>query len=335
MIIPARQKFEIKDGGVVHTDPSNRKLSGTTLSGVVDRNAWSTPFSTACRLLNVYNEDISDNPAIKAGNVLEHVIVDYVNEKYEIGIIKGDDIFGEQPEDYNKWKSHFDDPDFSGHLDGVLADGTVVEIKTGSRPQDWVDKDGNTIIPENYHIQASLYARMTGVDKILFVFGHVLPADRSDPYKWEPEGNVYLFNAELHPEIDEIIEEGRDFLATYIRKGISPEAQDTKIDNDILDILEVQINADLQAELAEYIDKYNEEIREKTKLLDDAKDKLKIATGYSANGALDLSNQSGKYAVTVSTRKVSRVDNDLLKKEGIYDDYLKETQYQILTVKRY
>ena len=334
MIIPSRVPFELNDG-VVTTQPSDRKVTGTTLSTLVGKSPWGTPFSTACRLLKVYNEDISDKPAIKAGQILEHVIVDYVNEEYEIGIIKGDDIFGGQPEDYNTWKSHFDDPDFSGHLDGILADGTVVEVKTGSRPQDWVDKDGNIIIPENYHIQASLYARMTGVDKLLFVFGHVTPADRSNPYKWEPEGNVHIFNAELHPEIDDIIEEGRKFLNTYIRKGVSPQAQDNKIDNEILDILEVQTNADLQAELAEYVDKYNKEIREKTKLLDDAKDKLKIATGYSNNGALDLKNKSGKYSVTVSTRKVARVDNDLLKKEGIYEKYLKETQYQVLSVKRY
>ena len=334
MIIPSRQKFEIIDG-VVHTEPSRRKLSGTTLSGAVSKSIWDTPFSVACRLLGVYNEDLSDNPAIKAGQVLEHVIVDYVNEKYGTGIIKGDDIFGEQPEDYNKWKSHFDDPDYSGHLDGILADGTVVEVKTGSRPQDWVDKDGNTIIPENYHIQASLYARMTGVDKLLFIYGHVKPSERSNPYIWEPEGNVYMFNVGVHPQIDEIIAEGRKFLNDYIRQGISPKSEDNKIDNEMLDVLEVQINADMQAELAEYIDKYNEEIREKTKLLDDAKDKLKLATRYSNNGALDLKNNSGKYSVNVSTRKVARVDNDLLKKEGIYEKYLKETQYQVLSVKRY
>lgn len=341
MIIPSHVPFELNDG-VVTTQPSDRKVTGTTLSTLVGKSPWGTPFSTACRMLRVYNDDISDKPAVKAGTILEHVIVDHVNERFGTGVIKGDDLYGGQPDDYDSWASHFDDPDFSGHIDGALADGTIVEVKTGGSPSFWLDDDNQPCIPENYHIQASLYARMTGAEELLFIFGHVKPEERSNPYKWEPKDNVYFFESDLHPDIDEYIDYGREFRAKYTLQGRTPKAETDpknkeayKIDSEILEILNVQIDVEEQLRLARLIDEYNAEVREKTKLLDDAKAKLRLASGYTETGLLDLKTADGGYAVSVSTRRTQRVDNDALKRDGIYDDYLRESSYQVVSVKRY
>ena len=341
VIIPSRVPFELNDG-VVTTQPSDRKVTGTTLSTLVGKSPWGTPFSTACRMLRVYNEDIGDKPAVKAGTILEHVIVDHVNERFGTGIIKGDDIFGKQTEDYTTWASHFDDPDFAGHIDGALTDGTIVEVKTGGSPSFWLDKDDQPCIPENYHIQASLYARMTGAEELLFIFGHVKPEERSNPYKWEPKDNIYMFESGLHPEIDDYIDLAREFRAEYTTRGRTPKAEDNpankeayKIDSEILEILNVQINVEEQLKLAKLIADRNAELNALTKEIRDAKEKLRLASGYTETGLLDLKTADGGYAVSVSTRRTQRVDNDALKRDGIYDDYLRESSYQVVSVKRY
>ncbi len=341
MILPSRVPFSIENGTVI-AEPSDRKITGTTLSTLVGKSPWGTPFSTACRMLRVYNDDISDKPAVKAGTILEHVIVDHVNERFGTGVFKGDDLYGSQPDDYNAWKSHFDDPDFAGHLDGALADVTIVEVKTGGRPSYWVGNVGNTTIPENYHIQASLYARMTGVEEILFIFGHVKPEDRANPYKWEPKDNIYMFEVELHPDIDEYIDIGREFRAEYTTQGKTPKAESNpankeayKIDSEILDVLKVQIDTSEQLRLAKLIADRNAELNSLTKEIKDAKEKLRLASGYTETGLLDLKTADGGYAVSVSTRRTQRVDNDALKRDGIYDDYLMESSYHTVGVKRY
>lgn len=340
-IIPSRVPFEIRDG-VVYAEPSNRKVTGTTLSSLIGKNPWGTPFSTACRMLRVYNEDIGDKPAVKAGTILEHVIVDHVNERFDTGIIKGDDIFGEQTEDYSTWAPHFDDPDFSGHIDGMLDDGTIVEVKTGGSPSFWLDENNETKIPENYHIQASLYAKMTGADKLLFIFGHVSPDDRANPYKWNPEDNVYMFEVGLYPDIDELLELGRQFRREYTLQGRTPKAETDptqkvayKIDSEVLKALDIQINVDEQLRLAKLIADRNAELNALTKEIKEAKDNLRLASGYSETGLLDLKTADGGYAVSVSTRNSRRVDTDALKRDGIYDDYLKDSSYEIVRVKRY
>ena len=341
MIIPSRVPFELNDG-VVTTQPSDRKVTGTTLSTLVGKSPWGTPFSTACRMLRVYNEDISDKPAVKTGSILEEIIVDHVNERFDTGVLKGDDLYGGQPDDYDRWASHFDDPDFSGHLDGILADGTVVEVKTGGSPSFWLDENNEPCIPENYHIQASLYARMMDTEKILFIFGHVDPKYRSNPYKWEPKDNVYFFPAEVHPQIDEYMDIARQFRQDYTLKGISPKAESDpknkeayKIDQAIIDALTVQIDTSEQLKLAKLIAERNAELNALTKEIREAKEKLRLASGYTESGLLDLKTADGGYAVSVSTRRTQRVDNDALKRDGIYDEYLKESTYQVVGVKRY
>lgn len=334
MILPAKQPFAIVNGAV-QSAPSDRKISGTTLAGVVGRTPWDTPFAVACKMLNVYREDISDKPAVRTGRILEHVIVDYVNSTQGLGIMKGDDLYGSQPDDYNTWMSHFDDPDFSGHVDGVLADGTIVEVKTGGSPAQWVDKDGNPRIPEHYHIQASLYARMTGASSLLFILGVVDDEARKNPHKWVPsEDNVFLFPADVHPEIDDFIRQGREFRMQYTTLGYTPRMDtESAVDNEILKAVRVQVDTTVQGEYARYVDEYSKQIRDLQKLLDEAKDSLKLAVAYTGTDTLVIPTQTGRYEVTTKERSTTRVDTNALKHDGLYDKYSTKSSYQVLDVK--
>ena len=148
-VMPSLQGFRKNpDGSYTVTDRREPygKITGTSISSVIGKNPWQTPFSSAVRMLRLFNEDISDKPSIHAGVVMEPKILDH------FGAVHGDEIFAVRSGDHETWASDFEDSIFGGHIDGLMPDGAVVEVKTSSRPQDW-----DNAIPYHYHLQASLY----------------------------------------------------------------------------------------------------------------------------------------------------------------------------------
>ena len=333
MILPSAVPFEINaDNSITTAMPDSRrdgKISGTTLAGVLGMSEYDTPFTIACKLLAVYREDISRKPAVKAGIALESVIMNHARDVMGEDVIPAEELFGAQPADYYTWGSHFDDPDFSGHLDGVRADGAVVEVKTAGDPTKWY-KNGEIAIPTHYHLQASLYARMMGADKILFLLGVVKPADVSNPTKWDPEGNVFAFEVAPIAEIDDYIATARAWRDAYVARGMTPPPTDDPRDYKVLEALRVQVDEDIAETYALDLDFLTEELREKNKTIETAKDMLKLRAGY-----LDAEEMAvGEYRVTVSPRSTTRVDTDALKRDGIYDKYAVESTYKVVKTDR-
>ena len=333
MILPSAVPFEINaDKSITTAMPDSRrdgKISGTTLAGVLGMSEYDTPFTTACKLLAVYREDISRKPAVKAGIALESVILDYARNVMGEDVIPAEELFGPQPEDYYSWESHFDDPDFSGHVDGVRADGAVVEVKTAGDPTKWY-KNGEIAIPTHYHLQASLYARMMGADKILFLLGVVKPADVSNPTKWDPEGNVFAFEVAPIAEIDEYIATARTWRDAYVARGMTPAPTDDPRDFKVLEALSVQVDEDIAETYALDLDFLTDEWRDKKRTIETAKDMLKLRAGYLDEEEMTV----GEYRITVSPRSTTRVDTDALKRDGIYDKYAVESRYKIVKTDR-
>lgn len=290
------------------------KITGTHLSGCVGRNPWNTPFSTACALLGLYSEDLSDLPAIKTGNVLERKILDYLRDAY--GIVRADEIFDAREGDHSEWAQDFEDEIFGGHVDGITADGKIVEVKTAGNPEDWMNG-----VPEHYHLQASLYAHFLGASEILFAVGFVTDNDRKDPYKWEPEGNVSVITVPIIEEFDTMLSEARTFYDTFVRKGITPVPTDAKTDRKICEYLDAQLmDADevydctvRYEELLDIIDSVKDAEKEAETL------KAKLMAYMDATDTAEIVGSRSAFKRSQSVRRT--LDTDAMKRDGVYDKY--------------
>lgn len=84
---------------------------------------YATPFTTTTKLMGVWNEDLSDKPAIKVGKALEERIIDYVIAKHpELGnVFKAEEVYEQRKGNHEDWASDFEDDVFAGHVDGIVS----------------------------------------------------------------------------------------------------------------------------------------------------------------------------------------------------------------------
>lgn len=294
------------------------KITGTYLGGAVGHSPWATPFSTACSLLGLYGEDLSDLPAIKTGIALEPVILDFVKD---YGVIPAEELYADRRGPHNGWKQDFEDEIFGGHVDGVTEDGKVVEVKTTSDARSWLNGP-----PEHYWLQASLYAHFLGSDEIMFVVGVVDAETYNNPYEWKPEGNVSVKFVPLHPKLDEYLDEARKFHSEYIVNGRTPVPDpNSQLDMMIAGFLDAQLMQDEDA--YELVTKYESILDQlaEVKVLEDKAEEIKSQLlVYMESKNIDFvygHKNAFKRLVTVQ----HRVDSDALKRDGIFDKYSKTT----------
>lgn len=320
--IGALYKFKGNEGGSYSIlEGKVGKLTGTQISAIVGRNPWQTPFSVATRLLRLYDEDIDDEPKIRAGKVLEPVVLNYC-KTHGLPLKRADEIFPERTGSHEDWEQDFNDDVFGGHIDALAEDGAIVECKTTSSPEVWMRGE----IPEHYWLQASLYAKFFKTDKIHFTVGFLSPEDVANPYKFVPTAdNVKVYTVGLHPKIDEYMEQARQWYGDYILKNKTP-VPDMKnpIDARIVQVLDVQImNA---VEIGKLMDEYEsllekiDSLNELKKKADNIKDGLMV---YMKTHNLNLRTATATYKYVETSRTVA--DTDSMKKDGIYDKYTKES----------
>lgn len=211
-----------------------KKITGTKLASIVDRNAYCSEFEVACDICKLFTEEI-DNKYTRAGTAIEPKIRQYVREHTDMIDSLGKELKVEDPVDANScWYNHFgknspyyrkglvncDLPDFGGLVDGYvdLKDGTraaVLEIKTaGAEKRDSWFVDGEFTVPEHYVLQASLYCKLTSPElrKIVFAVGFLEENDYEEPEAWEPNGtNTYVEVTDIHPEIDVVIFDAQEW----------------------------------------------------------------------------------------------------------------------------
>lgn len=327
-VMPSLQGFcKNPDGSYSITDKRANygKVTGTQMSGLLNMNPWQTPFSTVVRMMRLYNEDISDKPSVRAGVVIEPKILDYM------GATHGDDIFQKREGDHEAWASDFEDEIFGGHIDGLMPDGTVVEIKTSSRPQDW---DGK--IPLHYHIQASLYAHFLKSDRILFGVGFMDKDSLANPDKWNPDkDNTIIVEADIIGGFDVMMEDAERIYRETVLSGRTPVP-------DMSNPADVRIVRYLDAQLWDE-DGVDEEIdmignlmltEQKLKAVQDEieDEKTRLALYMDHNGVTDLEHDG--ITVIRGTTKRSTVDTNLLKRDGLYDLYLKEKEYRTIKINK-
>ena len=216
-----------------------KKISGTKIGGLLGYSEFATPFKVACEIAGIYPGDKA-NKYIDAGNILEPVIRNYIGKSATkmlsgpLSLPEGSKAAIEIPVEKEMCGyDHFHDIKlFGGLVDGyVLVDGvrdSILEIKTSHDKDKWLDENGElTNVPMTYMLQASLYAELAGLDRVVFAVGFLKdPEDFVRPNLWVPtEENTYIIVKDKL-DMPKYMKEAEDWYNEYIKNGYTPEWTD-------------------------------------------------------------------------------------------------------------
>jgi predicted phage-related endonuclease len=334
-----------------------KKITGTHFATVLGINPFSSPFEVWCRCTRTYEKPFEGNMYTYAGQIIEPKVFDFLRKSMGFGakVVTPEDVYGKDPFKKTWGDFHPDTPIFGGMWDALIMGDNgkpeyVVEIKTvqvdgrsGSLEQRW--KDGEA--PHYQALQASLYAYLLGIDKVLMV-AVALEAKEGDyehPEQVVPSyanENVYTDEfriSERYPNFDMYIEQATAWWNTYVLKGISPEF-DEKKDAEILKALRTNTLApdtDITSlvteaeQLSEEIESVTSTIVEKEKRLKTITEQIKkYALGQFREGDTTVSIPGKRIEFVLSKSETMELDKDALKADGLYDKYNKpKTSYRL------
>ena len=348
-------------GNQIQIDPikKNKKITGTHFPTVLGVDPWKTPFEAWCRCTRTYEIPFEGNKYTNAGEIIEPKVFEFLRTSMGFGkkLVTPEDVYGK--DHFKKtWGDFFPDREiFGGMWDSLVIDDEgkpeyVVEIKTvqvdgrsGSLEERW--KDGEA--PHYQALQASLYAYLLGIDKVLMVA--VALEDKKGDYE-HPEqvvpsyanGNVYIDEfkiSERYPNFDLYIEQATAWWRTYVINGISPEF-DEKKDAEILKALRTNSlspETDMAAlineaeQLKTEIDEVSSTLSEKEKRLKVINEQIKkYALEQFREGDTKVSLKGQRYEWVLSKTATTELDKDSLKADGLYEKYIKEKiNYRLTT----
>lgn len=320
--------FTIHGRRVISSGDIHKKVTGTSMAGILRCSPWSTPFQVACNLLGLAREDIGDKPAVKAGIALEGKVIEYVGQRYpEYGLfVPAEEVYEKRKGDHDSWESDFKDDLFAGHVDGMVfndeGESFILEIKTSANLDSW--KDG---VPLYYYWQVALYNHFIAKkDRAYVVLATMTEEDRRHPEKWAPtDKNVFLFEMPIDEEdVTVIMDQVRAWYDEFIVNGITPEYDPyNKGDAELFEHL-LTISAD-ESDITAYIDDLAEvetqidHEERKIKPLYDRREMLRdcIKEYMDANGVVAVSSASNDYVARIQVSKREKVEPHLLMADGI------------------
>ena len=348
----------VRDFIQVEPPKKPKKLTGTHFPTIVGVNPFATPFEAWCRCTRTYEKPFEGNKYTNAGQIIEPKVFDFLRYSMGFGdrVITPEDIYGK--DHFKKtWGDFFPDrPVFGGMWDALICDEDgkpeyVVEIKTvqidgrsGNLEQRW--KDGEA--PHYQALQASLYAYLLGIDKVMMVC--VTLEDGKGDYE-HPEqvvpsfanSNVYIDEfkiSERYPAFEMYISHATEWWENHVLTGISPEF-DEKKDAEILTALrtnsitpDTSISALIsEAEtLSTEIDTVKSSIAEKEKRLADINKAIKqYALEQFRDGDTKISIKGQQYEFILSKTNSTELDKESLEADGLLEKYTKNTTNYRLT----
>lgn len=326
--LPPKAGF-IVEGDRIRADGTvKRKVTGTSMGGILKCSPWSSPFQVACELLGLADKDLSRKPAIIAGQICEEPIIRYAGKAYaDYGeFIPAREIFGVKEGSHEQWPSDFEDEIFAGHVDGIVidADGRehILEIKTSGNMDMW--KDG---VPSHYYWQVALYNRFVARSDMAYLVLGIMDYDSvADPASWTPTAdNTTLFHVPMDMEgIEETLDTVRDWYHEYIEQGVTPP-YDPGIKGDVelytrlvgLASSEDSISAmlDEYAELDRRIAAHEAEIRGDYDAREALKDSIK--EWMTSHDVMSLDTSDGTVRATIGLRKQETIDKKRMVADGI------------------
>lgn len=338
-----------------------KKITGTHLPSILGINPFATPFEAWCRCTRTYEKPFEGNQYTEAGQVIEPKVFEFLRRSYGFGdrLITPEDVYGKNH--FQKTYGDFfpNNPILGGSWDALINDENgkveyVVEVKTvkvdgrsGNLEERW--KNGEA--PHYQAIQASLYAYLLGVDKVLMVSVSLKESegDYEHPEKVVPSyanGNVYIDEfrvSERYPNFEMYIAQATKWWNDYVLSGISPD-YDEKKDADILKALKTNSltpNTDIQALLTEAeqlvteIEEITSAVADKEARLKTIKDMLKEHfTTQFREGDTKVSAKGTNYEWVLSKMESTEIDKSRLEADGLIDKYTKsKTTFRLTSSK--
>ncbi len=349
------------NGSTISVEPPKKpkKITGTHFPTVIGVNPFSSPFEVWCRCARTYEIPFEGNKYTNAGQIIEPKVFEFLRKSMGFGsrVVTPEDVYGK--DHFKKtWGDFFKEREiFGGSWDALIYDDSgkpeyVVEIKTvqvdgrsGSLEDRW--KDGEA--PHYQALQASLYAYLLGIDKVLMVA--VALEDKKGDYE-HPEQvipsyaneNVYTDEfkvSERYPNFDMYIEQATAWWNTYVLTGISPEF-DEKKDAEILKALRTNtLPSEPESDINKLIEEAESlmyEIDTVTESLKGSQDRLSAVTEqikqYMSeqfrDGDTKVTIPGKRFEFTYSKSETTELDKEALKADGLFDKYNKsKTTYRL------
>ena len=306
-------------------------------SSVLGLNPWSTPFEIWCAVTKTYEKPFEDTKYTLAGKAIEPKQIAYMQSMYQMDDLRTPtDLYG--ADYFNKTFGDFfpDVRALGGMWDSILVDENgkptaVLEFKTTSRIEDW-EKD----VPEYYALQASLYAYLLGVEKVIMVCSALEPTDYDHPENFVPSvSNTFTRPFNLHeryPSFEGMVDFALAWWDAHVETGISPDYDEQK-DAEILKALRtVSVDASGEDDLAGLLaeaDSLKDEIeaeklrlKEKTDRLDALTEAFKsIAKKRFGPDDKYVELTGGHYVWKMTRGTTTKIDEKRLKADNLYDKY--------------
>ena len=352
---------EVKwNGSTISVEPTKKpkKITGTHFPTVIGSNPFSTDFEVWCRCTRTYEIPFEGNKYTNAGQIIEPKVFDFLRYNMGFGdkLVTPEDIYGK--DHFKKtWGDFYPDVQIFGGMWDALVVGDdkipecVVEIKTvqvdgrsGSLEDRW--KDGEA--PHYQALQASLYAYLLGIDKVMMVA--VALEDKKGDYE-HPEqvvpsyanGNVYIDEfrvSERYPNFSMYIEKAVAWWNAYVLTGVSP-AFDEKKDAEILKALRTNsVDTSNISELLGKAEQLKTEIESVMSTLENKQKELKgiledikkYALSQFRDGDTKVSIKGSRYEWVLSKSTSTELDKESLAADGLLEKYTKsKTSYRLTT----
>lgn len=330
-----------------------KKLVASRFAAVLGIDKWKTPFGAWCEIVRVAEEEFVENKYTVAGKVVEPKVVKYLKDaRLFPNLLTSAEYKVRRGMSERDWDLYPADPIFGGAWDAAVMKGdapaAIIEIKTSSRPQDWLDGP-----PQNYIAQAAYYAYLSGAPSFAIVAVLLKPEDYDDPRQivvTDENTLVYEFDTDevmlLGMTVEEALTSASVWWQTFVEAGVSP-AFDEKRDKAYLDILRTGEYTDPDlADLLYDVEKWERRVAglrspdldEAERALAEAKDRFKQAAiaAVADDSVHEVFMFPGGWCLK---RTVSRkLDEKALAKEGglyekLMEQFGKETVSYRLTKK--
>ena len=350
------------NGSTITVEPPKKpkKITGTHFPTIIGSNPFSTEFEVWCRCTRTYEIPFEGNKYTNAGQIIEPKVFDFLRKSVGFGdrLVTPEDVYGK--DHFKKtWGDFYPGiPIFGGMWDALIKDENgnieyVVEIKTvqvdgrsGGLEDRW--KGGEA--PHYQALQASLYAHLLGVDKVLMVAVALedKKGDYEHPEKVVPSyanGNVYIDEfkvSERYPNFDMYIEKATAWWNAYVLTGNSPE-YDEKKDAEILKALRTNSVETANTPITELLTKAEQlkaEIEAEMSALDAKQKELKTilecvkkyALSQFRDGDTKVSIRGSRYEWVLSKSNTTDIDKEALEADGLLDKYSKpKISYRLTT----
>lgn len=346
-------KFSNDKKRVVLDSPPKKtlKLTATRLGGVLGLNPYATDFEAWCEITKTYKKPFEDNKYTLAGKAIEPIIIQWCKDNLSKKTVAPEELYGNR---YKELKYDFylhRDKIFGGMWDcAVPSKGSelfaVIEIKTSGRPQDWIDG-----VPMEKLVQALQYGHLEKAKYTYVVVAFMTDDDYARPEEFKPvmgeNMQMYRFETETHPimvfgemmTISDAMRIAVDWWRAYVSTGVSPDF-DEKRDAHILKELRTQRPDEDEDSTLVGVIKLVESLEAKLETarveagMDSIEEQLKNAKDALKRLLTDLMGVNdekvaiGKWLLSRQEKKT--VDTDAMKKDGIYEKYLKTSTSMVL-----